>query len=323
RSRTGSVRFSADDTRSLLAELGLRIPTAGVPTLRLVWPSDTAPAPGSDTEVVLGLRPGIDTAELLDGFRREAPDLLLELPALATVGVDGTAITRTETLLGSGLWEIRIDGRCWWEHRGPSARWLVPVVDGEVVPVREEVLRAPTRSDEELSLPAIVVADVPMQPDRRRLLPAAHVEDVARGYAEFVRALPAEQRLELVPVPGFARSDTDRRIREAVLEELRTHPWLPAADGGPDLLPDRATALPGLTADLADALADVVPGLVPPALCGPRHAPALASVDVHRIGPARVADLLAGHDREPRWWYRLYEALTPLVVDAVVAEELA
>ncbi len=323
RSRTGSIRFSESRTRDLLGEHGLPVPTAGIPALRLAWPIADAPRAGTDTEVVLHLRPGIDARELLERFRDEAVDVLLELPALRTVVVDGHDTTRSETRLSSGLYDVSIGELRWWEYRGTSARWLVPVVRDRVRPVSRDVLRAPTRSDEELSLPALVVADVAMQPDRRRMLPGAHLETAAEGYASFVAALPADQRLDLVPTPGFARSDADDRLRTAILDELRSAPWLPAADGGADLLPSRAVAFPGLTDELADVLADIVPGLIVPALCAPRYAPALAAVDVHRIGPARLTELLSGHDREPRWWNRLYEALMPLVVDGVVAEELA
>ncbi|WP_241385739.1 sacsin N-terminal ATP-binding-like domain-containing protein [Rhodococcus sp. CH91] len=333
RSRTGSIRFSAERTRAVLAEHDLPEPESGVPVLRLVWATAAPPVPGSDTEIVLALRAGIDPAAVLGTFRSEAYNILLELPGLQTVVIGDDEFTRHDRELGNGLVEVRIDAvtdrsavpeeRTWWQFTGPSARWLVPVVDGRIEPVGEDVLRAPTRSDEELSLPALVIADVAMQPDRRRVLPGARVEDVARGYAQFVAALPAEHRLDLVPVPGFARSEVDGRIREAILEELRCRPWLPAADGRADLVPDRAAALPSLTDTLADVLGEVVPGLVVPEMCRPRHAAALAAVDVHRLGLARLADLLSGHERPPKWWNRLYEALTPLVVDAVTAEELA
>src|SRR5690606_38416224 len=82
-----------------------------------------------------------------------------------------------------------------------------------------DVLRAPTRSDEELSLPALLVADIPMQPDRRRLLPGAHLARLADGYADFARALPPAARLVLVPAPGFARSEADGVLREALVRE--------------------------------------------------------------------------------------------------------
>ena len=324
RSRTGSVRFSGERTRTVLREHDLTPPRSGVPVLRLAWPTAAPPVSGFDTEIVLRLRPDVDARALLGGFRDEVADLLLELPALGSVTIGDAEFTCVRTDLGDGIHEIAVAGRRWWEGEGPHARWLAPVGDtGEIAPVGDDVLRAPTRSDEELSLPVLVIADVPMQPDRRRLLPGARVDRIAEGYARFAASLPADQRIALVPVPGFARSEADGLLREAVLAELRTHPWLPAAAGGDDLVPERATALDGLTEELAEALADVVPGLVAPALCSPRYASVLGAVDVHRIGPARIAELLTGLDRDPHWWCRLYDALEPLVVDSVVAEELA
>ncbi|RVW07637.1 ATP-binding protein [Prescottella agglutinans] len=327
RSTSGSLQFSADRTRDELASAGLDVPTVGTPVLRLVWATEERPPTGFDTEVVLRLRPDVHAAgavALLTRFAAEAVDLLLELPALETIEIDGTVLRRTERDLGDGLVEITVGHTTWWQYTTGSARWLVPVSDGHVQPVTGDVLRAPTRSDEELSIPAVVIANVPMQPDRRRVLPGAPLTDVARGYARFVAAVPPDQRLGLVPQPGFARSEVDAALREALLHELRTQPWVPAAESdGDDLVPTRATVVSGLTPELADALADVVPDLVDPQLSGPRFASALAAVDVHRIGPARIAELLAGHEREPSWWHALYTALEPLVVDALAAEELA
>lgn len=326
RSTTGSLQFSAARTRARIAESGLETPTSGVPVLRLVWATDEPPAAGFDSEVVLHLRPDVDGAALLSGFADEAVDLLLELSALETITVGEHTVHRTTRDRDGGLTEITVGDRTWWQYTTDTARWLVPVVDGRVRPVTEDVLRAPTRSDEELSLPALLIADVPMQPDRRRLLPGAPLARVAHGYARFVAALPRDQRLEMVPLPGFARSEADALLREEVLAELRAQPWVPPAETGSDaqdLVPTRASVLSGLTPELADALADVVPGLVDPALSGPRHAAALAAVDVHRLGLARIAELLGGHHREPSWWHALYAALEPLVADALAVEELA
>lgn len=327
RSTSGSLRFSADRTRDELASAGLEVPAVGAPVLRLVWATDERPPTGFDTEVVLRLRPGMHGAGavgLLTRFAAEAVDLLLELPALEAIEIDGTLLRRSERDLGDGLVEITVGHTTWWQYATESARWLVPVLDGRVQPVTGDVLRAPTRSDEELSIPAVVIADVPMQPDRRRVLPGAPLTDVARGYARFVAALPRDQRLELVPRPGFARSEVDAALREALLHELRAQPWVPAAESdADDLVPTRATVVSGLSPELADALVDVVPGLVDPQLSGPRYASALAAADVHRIGLARIAELLAGHEREPSWWHTLYAALEPLVVDALAVEELA
>ncbi|WP_425528692.1 sacsin N-terminal ATP-binding-like domain-containing protein [Rhodococcus maanshanensis] len=334
RSSTGSIVFSAERTRDELHAAGLDEPERGVPVLRLVWATDTAPAPGFDSEVVLALRPGVAGDELLRQLADDAPDLLLELPALTSIELADRTFTRSERPLADGLTELRVgvapqaplarEGEhTWWQYStGPSARWAVPVIDGRVRPVSADVLRAPTRSDEELSLPAILIADAALQPDRRRLMPGAALEHLADGYAGFVAALPESQRLRLVPLPGFARGEVDAALREAVLRELTGNAWLPGADGR-DLVPGSAVVLPGLTAELAELLLEVIPGLLGPGLSTEREAQALSAVGVHRIGLAHLAELLAGIHREPLWWGRLYAALEPLVVDSVAAEELA
>ncbi|EME23022.1 sacsin N-terminal ATP-binding-like domain-containing protein [Rhodococcus triatomae] len=322
RSSSGSIAFSAARTRAEIGLAGIAEPESGVPTLRLVWPTDARPASGFDTEVVIAPRPGVDLDEVLATMRAEAADLLLELPALQSVRIGDDEFVRVERDLGGGLTEVTVGDRVWWQFTAPSARWLVPVSDGSVRPVADDVLRAPTRTDEALTLPALVVASADLQPDRRRVLPGAAIAHLADGYAEFVASLPESQRTALVPLPGFAAGAVDEQLRDAVLRELVDHPWLPGANG--DLLrPRDASVLPGSTPELTDVLTDAVPGLVRPELSGRGDARALAAVGVHRIGLARLAELLAGQDRAAEWWGRLYEALTPLVVDALAVEELA
>ncbi len=321
RSSSGGVRFSADRTRQVVADAGLTIPEADVPVLRLAWPTRQAPVEGFSSEIVLSLR-GVDPAVLLDGMRSEAVDLLLELLSLTSIDIAGELFERKVSEGGGGLESVTIADRRWWQFRTEHARWLVPVVDGIPVPVSADVLRAPTRSDEELSVPALIVADVPMQPDRRRLLPGAAVKHLAAGYGDLLAALPASSRPKLVPVPGFARSVVDGILRKEILRECAVSRWLPGASGQ-DLIPSRASLLPGLTEELGVLLAEVFPDLVAASLSGPRHAAALAAVDVHRIGLARLAEMLTGLDRQPTWWGALYDALIPLVTDGVAAEELA
>lgn len=322
RSRTGSIAFSAERTRAEVAGLGLSEPDSGVPVLRLAWPVVDSPVGDASTEVVLRLRDDIDAERLLRGMERESVDLLLELPSLESIEVGDVQLRRVDRPLESGITEVTIGDDTWWQFDTEHARWLVPVRDGVIAPVSEGVLRAPTRSDEELSIPAIVIADIAMQPDRRRILPGAPVEKLARGYADFVAAVPPTQRTKLVPLPGFARSEVDSALRDSIVKELRGRPWLPTVAGA-DVAPDRAAVVPGAQADLVELLDDVIGGLVAPELTGHRQATALAAVDVHRIGLARIAEVLSGSERDPQWWRRLYEALEPLVADGPAAEELA
>ncbi|MBF6211726.1 ATP-binding protein [Nocardia puris] len=333
RSTTGSLHFSRTRTREALRDNGIREPedpSFHPPALRLAWPSPTPPAPGYDSEIVIRLRESADPAALLAAFRSEAPDLLLELPALRTIRIgtspDTAEFTSSITDLGGNLEELRIlgpgaDERVWWQFRAKRTRWLVPVRDGRPRPAAHDVLRAPTRSDEELSLPAVLVADIPTQPDRRRLLPGARVAELARGYADFARALPPRDRLVLVPAPGFARGEVDGLLREALVDELRTHAWLPVHGDG-EAIPTRATVFPDLTEELAALLEDVVGPLLLPELSGRAHTEATAVLDVHRLGLARLAELSAGLERPPAWWRDFYAALEPYVNDQLSAEEL-
>ncbi|MQY24736.1 sacsin N-terminal ATP-binding-like domain-containing protein [Nocardia aurantia] len=226
--------------------------------------------------------------------------------------------------------------RVWWQFRTARARWLLPVRNGRPVQARPDVLRAPTRSDEELSLPALLIADIAMQPDRRRLLPGGRIAELASGYADFARALPPRERLLLVPAPGFARSEVDGLLREAVVTELREGTWLPVLtvdesaveDGGAPVvvegtaIPTRSSVFTGADAELAHLLADLLGPLVIPELSGRAVADRLAVLDVHRIGLARIAELSAGLDRPLTWWYSLYDALQSFVGDPLAVEEL-
>ncbi|SNS41375.1 ATP-binding protein [Rhodococcoides kyotonense] len=317
RSAAGGIVFSADRTARVLADAGASVPDAGVPVLRLAWPTNIAPAEGFSSEIVLR-----DADVALESFRAEAVDLLLELDALESIEIGGERFLRSTRIVDGGAEEVSIGDLSWWQFRTERARWLAPMIDGVPVPVAKDVLRAPTRSDEELSLPAIVIADVPMQPDRRRILPGAPVERIADGYGRVLAALPPASRPLFVPEPGFARSEVDGILREQIVRESASTPWLPGADGT-DLVPSRAIVLPGLTDELAAVLAPVMPDLAAPSVSGPRHGPALAAVNVHRIGLARLADMLSGTSHEPSWWRRLYDASAPLVTDGVAAEELA
>lgn len=369
RSTTGSIRFSRTATLNALHDNGITVPddlaALAPPVLRLAWPVPTTPPAGFDTEIVIHLRDGIDADALLDAMRAEAPELLLELPALQRIRIDEDEFTSAVTTLGE-LDELSItlpsgNPRTWWQFRTERARWLLPLHHGRPTPAAPDVLRAPTRSDEELSLPALLVADVPMQPDRRRLLPGAHLAEIATGYADFARALPPRDRLTLVPAPGFPRSEADTLLREAIITELRTHPWLPICptaashDTSPDqggldwdttlgasgetlgeideptpddprrsalAIPTRATVFPDLTPELAPLLAEITGPLLIPELSGREHQDRLSVLDVHRLGPAALAEATSGLDREPRWWQRFYAALEPFVTDSRIAEEL-
>ncbi|GAA1262898.1 sacsin N-terminal ATP-binding-like domain-containing protein [Saccharothrix xinjiangensis] len=335
-SRGGGVAFSADRTRELVPELA-SARGGDVPVLRLVWPTDEAgPPAGFDTEVRLPLR--TDPGGLLAEFAAQAPDLLLALPGLRRVEVGADAWERSESdgvveltgPAGPRRWLVRRDGgelpgelvagvesRPRW-----SVCWAWPMDE----PLSGDVLHAPTPTDEKLSLPARLIATLPVEPSRRRVLAgaaAAFVLDrAAAAYPALVSALPAAERTALVPLPGFPLSEVDDRLRTGVLAALRSAAWLPLADGE-WAAPASVKVLDVASFDLVELLEDVVPGLLDHELTLPPHAKALAALEVPRMTIAEVVDALAGVGGDPSWWRQVYEALSPVAdVDSAAREAM-
>ncbi|GAA1481309.1 molecular chaperone Hsp90 [Gordonia sinesedis] len=344
RSATGSVAF---DREAAAAAMGADEP-ASVPLLRLAWPVDRRPRAGFDTEVVLFLDAdlaagGDGTARLLADVRGQATDLLTELPSLhrMTVGdeivevqrrpvdLPGLAADATVTdLVVTTTREPRDDepavaaSTVWREVSRGGTRWQVRLDDGgRVVASGGDLLRAPTPTDIELSLPARCITRLPLTPDRRHLHPAAEIDGAAAGYTDLMLAVDPADRLALVPAPHRARGATDARLIDAVLTELRDAAWLPGVDDA--LVPSRAVVLVGLTDALAELLGDLFVDLVHPDLSLAHHLPTLRLVGVEPLSLSGLADRLAGIDRPAHWWRRLYDALAPLVGTGSDAEEIA
>jgi len=354
-STTGGVAFSAEHTRRLLDdELGLREEVARrggrVPVLRLVWPTgpDERPPAGFDTEVRLRLEPGVDAAALVTEASAQATDLLLALPALRSIDIAGRVHDRED--VEDGLVVLgQPDGRTRWRlvrrhgampaelraaaeerHRPEwSVCWAVRVSSSDVPePVLDDVLHAPTPTDERLSLPARLLATLPVEPSRRRIRHGAAADYVlaqaVAAYPSLVGALPPEHRTALVPPAGFPRSDVDAVLRDGVVVALRAEAWLPAADGVSELGPARACVLDSPAPRLVELLGDLVPGLLAAALSEPAAAHAMVVLEVPRLGLADVVAAVSGVSRAPWWWRELYDALVPLVdVDPAAREELA
>ncbi|GAA1236861.1 molecular chaperone Hsp90 [Prauserella halophila] len=322
-SRTGGVAFSAERTRTAAA-------AEDVPVLRLPWEPDAGEPPvpdGFDTEVRLPLT--VPPGDVLAAITAEVPDLLLALPWLARVEVDGRTWSRSAS--GSdtgGLVTLSApEGAAQWlTHAEHGVVWAVPVdvslprdtegtVDGGMpVPRAEDVLHTPTPTDERLSLPARLFAPVPVEPSRRRVLTGEAARPVlaaaARAYPGLVRRVPAPNRQVMVPSAQFPMSEVDSELRDLVMAQLSEQDWIPAAAGG-DVAGGRARVLPVDAPELVDLLADVIPGLV--VACGHDAARSLDTVGASAIGVAEVVEALAGIDREPAWWHGLYDALLAAV----------
>ncbi|MEJ2868972.1 hypothetical protein WCD74_14460 [Actinomycetospora sp. OC33-EN08] len=320
-----------------VAEEARRRGPDGVPVLRLPWPVDEDLDPAVTTEVRLPLR--VPGGEVLGEVRDQARDLLLALPWLASVEVDGRTLERVDAgdgrvvVGGVGWTTLRCGGdlppEVLREDDGRAAlavedrirtTWdgLWAVRDSPGASARES-LHAPTATAETTTLPARLVVTVPLDADRRHVRRGPvtdHVLAAAAGaYPGLVARVDPDRRTTLVPAPGLPASAVDAALREGVQDALRHAPWLPGA-AGPDVVPARAVALDVPTAGLLAALADTVDGLVVPA-----WSPALGDLGVTRLDPAGLADRLAGLRRPPSWWHGLYAALAGL--EALDRAELA
>ena len=325
---------------------------------------------GYDTAVVVRLRDAAAAAAVERALDAVDDALLLALPALAEVRVEveaegggarprvlASAAERWHLLRRSGplpphvLAGLGVEERARAERTGWSLTWALPrdrpaepaAVDLFALDLLEDpppgpsgsstggVLHAPTPTDEPLTLPALLVADLPLDPGRRRVpeTPAARAVLAAAGtaYAELLaeRARAGEDVLPLVPV-GLGAGWVDDAVRAAATAALRGAPLLlpvlpEGTAAGEPLRPDQALALDD--GPLADdpralrALAPLVAGLV----AAPRSArAALAVLEVRRVGLGDVADALPA---DPERWVAAAAALAPAAVDPAAREQLA
>ncbi|MGH3692627.1 MAG: sacsin N-terminal ATP-binding-like domain-containing protein [Pseudonocardiaceae bacterium] len=348
-SRCGGVQFSAERTAAAVAadpELSSELARRGgrPPVLRLVWPAGDDPPAGFDTEVALPLRAGVDPQALLAACGGQAGDLLLALPWLHRIDIGDRVLRRAgeDPVLvhdGAQLRRWRVVRRAGTlpaaalAGLGPEARadwtlcWALPVgPGGEPLLLRGDVLHAPTPTVERLTLPARLIATVPVDAARRHVHPGAAAQLVldaaAQAYPELAGTLAPDQRTALVPAPGFPAGELDAALRDAVLEALRQTRWLPAACGG-EVRPVDALVLDVPLPELAELLGEVIPQLLDAELAAPAHTAALTALGVARLRPSDIAELLAGLIRPPSWWRRCYAALAPLLdADPAAREEL-
>ncbi|MFI8284503.1 sacsin N-terminal ATP-binding-like domain-containing protein [Streptomyces albidoflavus] len=213
-----------------------------------------------------------------------------------------------------------------------SVVWAVPV-DAEGAPVRPAtapVVHAPTPSDEPLGVPALLIASFPLDTARRHVAPGPLTDFLVARAAEAYAGLLGAWRpvgpaaVGLVPGPlGLAA--VDGAVRAAVLDLLPRTAFLPPAlpPAGPDEEPDtdvpllradRPEALRPIEAELVEGageatvrvLAEVLPTLLP---AGLERRAELRTLGVGRLSLGEAIDRLAGVERSPAWWYRLYDSL--------------
>ncbi|MFB7517721.1 sacsin N-terminal ATP-binding-like domain-containing protein [Streptomyces sp. NPDC056144] len=197
-----------------------------------------------------------------------------------------------------------------------SVTWAVPV-DAEGAPQYPRttpVVHAPTPTDEPLGIPALLIASLPLDTTRRHTAPGPLteflVQRAADAYAELLAAWHpvTTATLDLVPGP-LGKGHIDGVLREAILDRLPRVAFLaPAAPSEelPALRPIEAEVTEGAGKDTVGVLAEVFPTLLP---AGLERRPELRTLGVGRVPLTEAIDRLAGVDRAPTWWWRLYESL--------------
>ncbi|WP_055623665.1 sacsin N-terminal ATP-binding-like domain-containing protein [Streptomyces sp. JHA19] len=319
-----------------------------VPLLRLPFAAEgTAPDP-YDTVVILPLRDtaAADLAERLLGAVDDA--LLLALPGLEEVVVEiGDTAPRTLRRRADGPFTVVEDsasGVTRWRTasaHGPltpelladrpveerlrphwSLTWAVPVDPADGSPARPRtapVVHAPTPSDEPLGVPALLIASFPLDTTRRHAAPGPLTDSLVRraadAYAELLSGWRPVDEGVITLVPGpLGKGELDGALRQAVLERLPRTSFLPPAlrPAEPDselpesLRPRDAEVVEGAGADTVRVLAEVLPTLLP---AGLERRVELRTLGVARVPLTDAVDRLAGLEKEPGWWHRLYDSL--------------
>ncbi|MFE1229558.1 sacsin N-terminal ATP-binding-like domain-containing protein [Streptomyces sp. NPDC059442] len=314
-----------------------------VPVLRLPLPAEGTAPDGYDTVVVLPLRDSaaVDLAERLLDSIDDA--LLLTLPGLAEIVVDTAAGTRTlrrseqdgyvhiedtASTAGTHRWRTvsqggaldpaLLKGRPVEERLRPywSVTWAVPVdaTGAPRFPGTAPVVHAPTPTDEPLGLPALLIASLPLDTARRHPAPGPLtdflLERAADAYTELLAAWQpvTVATLDLVPGP-LGKGPLDGALRAAILQRLPRVAFLaPEAPSEemPALRPVEAEVVEGAGAETVGVLAEVFPTLLP---AGLERRVELRTLGIGRVPLTEAIDRLAGVDRPPTWWWRLYDSL--------------
>ncbi|SDC83786.1 hypothetical protein SAMN05216410_2360 [Sanguibacter gelidistatuariae] len=344
-SRSGGVRFSLAATTAALAPLGVLTEhvaaRAGtVPILRVPFPApahtgqlDTAPAASSDvdlasydTVVILELRDAAAIAAVRDQLAAIDDTLLLALPALASVHVDDDrghrelsdvgarwiAVTRSGVAPAEMLRDRPVEER---SRAGWTLTWAYPRdLDHPGRPLVDQVVRAPTPTDEPLSLPAILLATFPLDPSRRHVADAELTRLLVReaGEAYAVLALGVPEPLDLVPT-GLPRGRLDGELCAAAEDALRRAPVVAG-----QLAQDTVVIEDEVSHALVTALEPTGLGVVQ--VDRSRRA-AIRRLGAQMMSLADVVDALPDGLR-PRQWHDLYDALAPYVADRAVREAL-
>ncbi|MFJ8749515.1 sacsin N-terminal ATP-binding-like domain-containing protein [Streptomyces sp. NPDC102441] len=216
-----------------------------------------------------------------------------------------------------------------------SVTWAVPVdEDGAPQhPRTAPVVHAPTPTDEPLGIPALLIASLPLDTTRRHPAPGPLtdflVERAADAYAELLAGWEPVSVATISLVPGvLGKGRLDGALRAAILGRLPRVAFLePAAPRDPAeaaaqwddwdatgapgagttaLRPVEAEVVEGVGEATVRVLAEVLPCLLP---AGLERRAELRTLGVARVPLTEAIDRLAGLERAPDWWRRLYDSL--------------
>ncbi|MER5943055.1 molecular chaperone Hsp90 [Streptomyces sp. NPDC001928] len=319
-----------------------------VPLLRLPFAAEGTAPDLYDTAVILPLR-DTAAADLAERLLNAVDDaLLLALPGLEEVVIEagdaeprtlrrrvdgpftvvedsGAGITHWRTAAAHGaLTPELLVGRPVEERLRPhwSLTWAVPVNAADSTPDRPRtapVVHAPTPSDEPLGVPALLIASFPLDTTRRHAAPGPLTDFLVQRAADAYAELLADWRpvseglIGLVPGP-LGKGELDGALRQAILERLPRTSFLPPAvepreqdaEFPESLRPRDAEVVEGAGADTVQVLAEVLPTLLP---AGLERRVELRTLGVARVPLTDAIDRLAGLEKEPGWWRRLYDSL--------------
>ncbi|MGV8977953.1 MAG: sacsin N-terminal ATP-binding-like domain-containing protein [Cellulomonas sp.] len=235
---------AADEVRALLAQVGDPLLLALPGLVEIVVEDDTAELPVRRV------------ADVADRWRIASAHGELDLALLAGRPVEERgarawrvtwAVPRTAS--GSGGRPLSPDD--YWSTAPADTAPVGPALAGTTLAPHvswQRVVHAPTPTDEPCSVPALLVATLPLDPTRRHVaagpLTDAVLDHAARVYARLAVSVAVDggDPLDLVPT-GLAAGALDGALRERIVERLARTPLLaPAAPAAPAAERERGRA---------------------------------------------------------------------------------
>lgn len=355
-STDGGLRFSAADTLSAVTIEGVPIPGGRVPVLRLPSAATAEVPDGYVTAVVLPLRDDEAVAATRRLLGEVGDPMLLALPALAAIevhdelagaeprvvrDVHDTWITMRRTgihdpsdLAGhQGADSVRRQWQLTWAipralaTTSPTALGLSLGAGGPVVP---EVVHAPTPSQEVLRWPALLIADLPLDPGRQHVQPGPAtdriVQAAAEAYTDLVALLardphvPTARLLACLP-DGAPAGWLEVALRQQLVELLPDVPCLRSVEANAPVRPRDAVVLSPPVSDDLTVLAAVA-GVLSAVVAAPAASvPLLQRIGVRRTDLAEIVE--SWPEADEGGWVASYARLAVLAGTPEGREALA